>query len=156
MTGLRLGYSASNKTIAKAICTIQGHLVSHPSLTSQYIAYGALKECSDDINNMVREYKKRRDIICCKLDSIANIDYIYPDGAFYVFINISTLKNKFKYNQSFSIDFCNELLNTYNLAVVPKILFGMDDYVRISFACSDTVFLKGLNRLSDFISAICN
>ena len=89
MTGLRLGYSASNKTIAKAISTIQGHLVSHPSLTSQYIAYGVLKDCSNDINDMVKEYKNRRNLICDKLDSIPNINYIYPNGAFYVFINIS-------------------------------------------------------------------
>jgi aspartate aminotransferase len=155
MTGLRLGYSASNKTIAKAISTIQGHLVSHPSLTSQYIAYGALKDCSNDINDMVKEYKHRRDLICDKLDSIPNINYIYPSGAFYVFINISDLRDKFEYDQSFSIGFCNDLLNTYHLAVVPGIAFGMDDYIRISFACNENVFLKGLDRLNNFILDIC-
>lgn len=155
MTGLRLGYSASNKTIAKAMSTIQGHLVSHPSLTSQYIAYGALKDCSNDINDMVKQYKNRRDLICSKLDSIPNINYIYPNGAFYVFINISNLRNKFTYNQSFSIDFCNELLNKYHVAIVPGIAFGMDDYIRISFACSNNVFLEGLDRLNNFILDIC-
>ena len=60
MTGLRIGYSSSNKEIAKAISTIQGHLVSHPSLTSQYIAYGALKDCSNSINEMVDiSFKKK-------------------------------------------------------------------------------------------------
>ena len=155
MTGLRLGYSASNKTIAKAISTIQGHLVSHPSLTSQYIAYGVLKDCSNDINDMVKEYKNRRDLICDKLDSIPNISYIYPNGAFYVFINISDLRDKFKYDQSFSIDFCNDLLNNYQLAVVPGIAFGMDDYIRISFACNDNLFLKGLDRLNNLILDLC-
>ncbi len=53
MTGLRIGYTASNKEIAKSMSSIQGHLVSHPSLTSQYIAYGALKECSKEIDEMV-------------------------------------------------------------------------------------------------------
>lgn len=155
MTGLRLGYSASNKTISKAMSAIQGHLVSHPSLTSQYIAYGALKDCSNDINDMVQQYKNRRDLICSKLDSIPNISYVYPNGAFYVFIDISSLRNKFTYNQSFSIDFCNELLNTYRVAVVPGIAFGMDDYIRISFACSDDVFSEGLDRLNNFILDIC-
>ena len=56
MTGLRLGYTASNKKIAQGMSSIQGHLVSHPSLTAQYIGYGALKYCKEDIDNMVKTY----------------------------------------------------------------------------------------------------
>ena len=153
MTGLRLGYSASNKTIAKAISTIQGHLVSHPSLTAQYIGYSALKECSNDITHMVTSYKNRRDLICNKLDSINSIDYIYPEGAFYVFINISSIKDILNYNESLSIDFCNLFLEKYNVAVVPGIAFGMDDYIRISFACNESDFLEGVDRLDEFISS---
>lgn len=153
MTGLRLGYSASNKTIAKAISTIQGHLISHPSLTAQYIGYSALKECSDDIDNMVNTYKNRRDLICSKLDSINNIDYIYPKGAFYVFIDISSIKNKLNCSNNFSIEFCNLFLEKYNVAVVPGVAFGMDDYIRISFACNESYFLEGVDRLNKFISS---
>lgn len=156
MTGLRLGYSASNKTIAKAISTIQGHLVSHPSLTAQYIGYSALKDCSKDINNMVDSYKNRRDLICKKLDSISNIGYIYPEGAFYVFIDISQLRDKLAYENSFSIEFCNTFLEKYNVAVVPGIAFGMDDYIRISFACEESAFLEGLKRLNEFVHNISN
>lgn len=154
MTGLRLGYSASNKTIAKAISTIQGHLVSHPSLTAQFIGYSALKNCSKDINNMVESYKNRRDIICKKLDSISNISYIYPEGAFYVFIDISQLRDKLAYKNSFSIEFCNAFLEKYNVAVVPGIAFGMDDYIRISFACEESSFLEGLKRLNEFVHVL--
>lgn len=153
MTGLRLGYSASNKTLAKAISTIQGHLVSHPNLTAQYIGYSALKECSNDITHMITSYKNRRDLICRKLDSINNIDYLYPEGAFYVFINISSIKGKLNYNKSLSIEFCNLFLEKYNVAVVPGIAFGMDDYIRISFACSEFDFLEGVDRLNNFISS---
>lgn len=153
MTGLRLGYSASNKTIAKAISTIQGHLISHPSLTAQYIGYSALKECSDDIDNMVNTYKNRRDLICSKLDSINNIDYIYPQGAFYVFIDISSIRNKLNCSNNFSIEFCNLFLEKYNVAVVPGVAFGMDDYIRISFACNESYFLEGVDRLNKFISS---
>lgn len=156
MTGLRLGYCASNKNIIKAISTIQGHLVSHPSLTSQYIAYGALKDCSNDIDIMVKEYKKRRNIACSKLNTISNISYIYPNGAFYVFIDISNLKDKFNYNKSLSIDFSNKFLNEYNTAVVPGIAFGMDDYIRISFACNDSIFCEGIDRLHRIINDIYN
>lgn len=154
MTGLRLGYTASNKEIAKGISAIQGHLISHPSLTSQYIGYGALKYCKNDINNMVKAYKSRRDLITAKLNTIKYVDYIYPNGAFYVFIDLSQVAKKYKYNKSFSIEFCDEFLSKYNVAIVPGQAFGIDKYVRISYACSENQFLEGLNRLQRFISKI--
>ncbi|MGL5692660.1 MAG: pyridoxal phosphate-dependent aminotransferase [Peptostreptococcaceae bacterium] len=156
MTGVRLGYSASNKIIAKGISAIQGHLVSHPSLTAQYMGYGALKDCSDDINNMVKTYKHRRDLITSKLDTIPNLGYVYPNGAFYVFIDISKIKDKFNYKESLSVEFCEEFLNKYNVAIVPGLAFGIDDYVRISYACDESSFLEGLNRLSSFVADIIN
>ena len=154
MTGLRLGYSASNKSIAKAISSIQGHLISHPSLVSQYIGLGVLKNCTKDINDMVKEYHSRRDLVCKTVDSIPYIDYIYPDGAFYLFIDISKLKDKIEYKDSYSIEFCNKLLKDYKVAAVPGIAFGIDDYIRISFATSEDEFLEGLNRLDLFINNI--
>lgn len=154
MTGLRLGYTASNKEIAKGISSIQGHLISHPSLTSQYIGYGALKYCKEDIENMVSIYKKRRNLITSRLDSMEYIDYVYPNGAFYVFIDLSKVKEKFNYNKSFSVEFCDEFLSKYKVAIVPGEAFGNDEYVRISYACKDSDFLEGLNRLENFIDQI--
>ncbi|MCC0629673.1 MULTISPECIES: pyridoxal phosphate-dependent aminotransferase [unclassified Clostridioides] len=154
MTGLRLGYTASNKTIAKAMSSIQGHLISHPSLTAQYIAYGALKDCSTDIDNMVKTYKSRRDLIKSKLDSIENVGYVNPNGAFYAFIDLSKVSEKFEYKDSFSIKFCNQFLEEYNVAVVPGIAFGMDKYIRISYACSENTFLSGLDKLKEFVYKI--
>lgn len=154
MTGLRLGYTASNKEIAKGISAIQGHLVSHPSLTAQYIGYGALKYCKDDIDYMVNTYKSRRDLITSKLDNIKYVNYIYPNGAFYVFIDLSEVAKRYKYNESFSVEFCDEFLSKYNVAIVPGKAFGIDEYVRISYACSEKEFLEGLNRLEDFILEI--
>ena len=154
MTGLRLGYTASNKEIAKGISAIQGHLISHPSLTAQYIGYGALKYCKNDIDDMVNTYKSRRDLVTSKLNTIKYVDYIYPNGAFYVFMDLSEVAKKYKYNESFSIEFCDEFLSKYNVAIVPGKAFGIDEYVRISYACSEKEFLEGLNRLEDFILEI--
>ena len=154
MTGLRLGYTASNKKIAKGISAIQGHLISHPSLTSQYIGYGALKYCKNNIDSMIKTYKYRRDLIISKLDTMKYIDYIYPNGAFYVFIDLSQIKEKYKYNKSFSFEFCNEFLYKYNVATVPGQAFGIDEYIRVSYACSEKDFLEGLNRLERFILEI--
>lgn len=147
MTGLRIGYSASNKEIAKAISTIQGHLVSHPSLTSQYIAYGALKDCSDSINDMVDIYHSRRNKVVDILNQCNKLNYVTPDGAFYTFIDLSMVKNNLNYTDSFSIEFCNKLLDEYEVAAVPGIAFGMDDYIRISYACSESSFTEGLKRI---------
>lgn len=154
MTGLRIGYTASSKEIAKALSTIQGHLVSHPSLTAQYIAYGALKECSKDIDDMVNTYKHRRDLVIDKLDKINNLGYVTPDGAFYIFIDLSLYKNKLDFEDSFSIEFCNQLLDKYEVAAVPGIAFGLDDYVRISYACSEEKFLNGIDRLNEFLTSL--
>lgn len=154
MTGLRLGYTASNKEIAKGISSIQGHLISHPSLTSQYIGYGALKYCKEDIDNMVKTYKNRRDLITSRLDTMKYVNYIYPNGAFYVFIDLSQVSKKYKYKDSFSIEFCDEFLSKYKVAIVPGKAFGIDEYVRISYACSEQEFLEGLNRLEKFILEI--
>lgn len=147
MTGLRIGYTASNKTIAKAISTIQGHLVSHPSLTAQYIAYGALKDCANYISNINNTYKNRRNLVVDMLDKSPKLGYVTPNGAFYIFIDLSKLKKSFNYNDSFSIEFCNKLLDEYQVAAVPGIAFGMDDYIRISYACSESNFTEGLNRI---------
>lgn len=151
MTGLRLGYTASNKEIAKGISSIQGHLISHPSLTSQYIGYGALKYCKEDVDNMVKTYKNRRDLITSRLDTMKYINYVYPNGAFYVFIDLSQVAKKYNYKDSFSIEFCDEFLSKYKVAIVPGKAFGIDEYVRISYACSEQEFLEGLNRLEKFI-----
>ncbi|GAA0103335.1 pyridoxal phosphate-dependent aminotransferase [Paraclostridium bifermentans] len=147
MTGLRIGYSASNKEIAKVISTIQGHLVSHPSLTSQYIAYGALKDCSDSISDMVDIYRSRRNKVVDILNQCNKLNYVTPDGAFYTFIDLSMVKNNLNYTDSFSIEFCNKLLDEYEVAAVPGIAFGMDDYIRISYACSESSFTEGLKRI---------
>ena len=154
LTGLRLGYTASNKKIAKGISSIQGHLISHPSLTAQYIGYGALKYCKDDIDNMVETYKHRRDLVTTKLDEMKYVNYVYPNGAFYVFIDLSQVAKKYKYNESFSVEFCDEFLSKYNVAIVPGQAFGIDEYVRISYACSEEEFIEGLNRLEKFILEI--
>lgn len=154
MTGLRIGYSASNKKITKAISTIQGHLVSHPSLTSQYVAYGALKDCPEYIDEIVSIYKSRRDLVVDILNKSDKLGYVTPDGAFYVFIDLSKVKESLDYKDSFSIEFCNRLLDEYQVAAVPGIAFGMDNYIRISYACSEDNFTKGLERIIKFAESL--
>lgn len=154
MTGLRIGYSISNKEISSYISKIQGHLVSHPSLTSQYIALGALKYCKEDNKNMVLEYKKRRDLAIKILKDYDLFEYIKPQGAFYIFINISKLKKYIKFDDSFSKVFCNHILDKLKIGIVPGIAFGNDDYIRISLASNPIDLKNGLEKIHKYCKEI--
>ena len=103
---------------------------------------------------MVKTYKNRRDLITSRLDTMKYVNYVYPNGAFYVFIDLSQVAKKYNYKDSFSIEFCDEFLSKYKVAIVPGKAFGIDEYVRISYACSEQEFLEGLNRLEKFILEI--
>ena len=103
---------------------------------------------------MVEAYRKRRDLVTGRLDKIENLDYVYPNGAFYVFIDISKVKDKFEHGESLSSDFCDKFLEECKVAIVPGIAFGIDEYVRISFACSEETFMEALDRLDKFVQGI--
>jgi len=154
MTGWRVGYTASSPQIAKAISAIQGHLVSHPSTISQWAALGALEKCGQDMDEMVEVFKGRRNFALSLLDDIDKLGYINPDGAFYVFIDISSLKDHFKDSSSLSMAFCDQLLEKHKVAVVPGIAFGADDFIRMCYACSNEEIAEGISRIKAFIDSL--
>lgn len=154
MTGLRVGYTASPEKISRSISIIQGHFTSHPCTVSQWAAVSALMDCKDDISRMINAYRSRRDAAIKILDRIPGISYIRPEGAFYIFINISAYKGKINAQGSFSIEFCNQLLEKELVAAVPGIAFGMDDFIRISYACGSNELIRGLEKLESFILSI--
>ena len=135
MTGWRMGYSASSEELAKAIGSIQSHMTAHPSTISQQAAIVALRDCKEDVKNMKETYKERRDYIVDFFEKWGKLGIIYPQGAFYVFIDISSLKSKLT-GESLSLQFCNEILEKEKLALVPGIGFYEDNFVRLSYASS--------------------
>lgn len=151
MTGLRIGYTASSTEIAKAISAMQGHLTSHPATISQWAAYTALMDCRDEIDAQLEVYRKRRESVLSRLDKMKNITYLKPDGAFYIMINFGSYKNKIEYDDSFSISFSNKLLEEANVAVVPGIAFGLDDYVRMSYAAKQEELDEAMKRIEKFL-----
>lgn len=134
MTGWRIGYTATNLTLAKAIGSIQGHLVSHPSTISQYAAIEAIKSCQTEMATMVAAYQSRKDRAIELFNTIEGLDLVRPDGAFYLFVDMSVIKDKLDWQDSFSVKVCDILLEKYQLAIVPGAAFGLDDYVRLSIA----------------------
>jgi len=154
MTGWRLGYTASSKTVASAIASIQGHLVSHPCTITQWAALEAINNCEKETQDMVDTYQNRRNEVIKIFEAIHDLSIVRPDGAFYVFIDLSKLKTYLKYSDSFSLKVSQLLLDNYQLAIVPGIAFGLDDYIRITYAADVNTVKTGINKILQFIEDI--
>jgi len=144
MTGWRIGYMAGPRRIAEAITRLQGHSTSNPTSISQKAALAALRKGRPFIEDMQKEFEKRRNCILGGLGKIDKLSFCKPQGAFYLFCNISELGMN-------SIDFSTQLLTQQKVAVTPGIAFGDDHYVRISFATSMDDIKEGVGRIERFI-----
>jgi aspartate aminotransferase len=147
MTGWRIGFSAAPEPIAKAIDAIQSHSTSNPTSFSQKGAIAALTGPQDHLATWVQEFSRRRSYAFERLNRIPGISCVNVKGAFYLFPKISALGLK-------SMDFCAQLLQKHNVAAVPGIAFGADDYIRISYATSMENIQKGLDRIEQFAKEI--
>ncbi len=154
MTGWRIGYTAGPKEVISAIGKLQGHTSGNPPSISQWAGVGALKGDTSFIKEWVEEFKKRRDYIVDFLNNTPYISCLKPEGAFYVFPNISqTFGKEFNgYKINDSIDFSNYMLEYGKIATVPGKAFGVDGYIRISFATSMDNIVEGMNRLKNALT----
>ena len=100
---------------------------------------------------MVETYKKlEEDLITAKLDTMKYVDYIYPNGAFYVFIDLSQVAKKYiNIMKVFLLNFVMNSVSKYNVAIVPGKAFGIDEYVRISYACSEKEFYRRIKQIRE-------
>lgn len=148
MTGWRIGYAASEETaVIKAATALQDHSTSNPVSIAQKAALAALTGNQDFIKDWVKEYIKRRDYMVDELNSIKGIKAPKPDGAFYVFADVSKLYGK-KINGS--VDFCQKLLEKVYVAAIPGIAFGDNNFIRLSYATSFENIKKGVKRIKEF------
>jgi aspartate aminotransferase len=143
MTGWRLGYLAAPEAVAKAVDSIQSHSTSNPCSFAQKGAIAALKGDQQPLSDMHDEFDMRRNYMYDRISKIANITAVKPQGAFYVFVNISQLGLS-------SQNFSDRLLSKANVAVIPGAAFGDDRTIRLSYATSIDVIKKGLDRFQDF------
>lgn len=147
MTGWRVGYVAGPVEIVKAMTKIQGHSTSNVCTFAQYGAIAALESPQDCIEVMVKAFSERRQYILERVRSIPGLNCPTPNGAFYVFIDISQTGLK-------SRDFCQKLLETQKVAAIPGIAFGADDCIRLSYATDLKTIEKGFDRIDKFISTL--
>lgn len=142
MTGFRLAYVAAPEKFIRVLNIIHQHNTSCATSFVQHGGITALKEGGDASEEMVKEYKRRRDYIVEKVNSIEGLSLNAPDGAFYAFINIKGLGVS-------SEEFCNYLLDEECVAIVPGTVFGSagEGFVRFSYASSYEDIVEGLNRM---------
>jgi aspartate aminotransferase len=156
MTGWRLGYVAASEQITKLMTSIQSHMTSNVNSIAQYAAIEALNGPVEDLNNMVKEFENRRNFMIYKLEKLSEISIIKPSGAFYIMVNISAYLNTTFKEQIInnSVDFAKVLLEEEKVAVIPGDGFGLDNYIRLSYATSIDVIENGIDRISTFLSKI--
>ncbi|MDR1926902.1 MAG: pyridoxal phosphate-dependent aminotransferase [Endomicrobium sp.] len=149
MTGWRIGYAAGPKNIISAMSKIQSQSTSNASSISIKAAVEALNGTQECVEFMRKEFEKRRDYIVERLNAIEGISCRKPDGAFYVFPNIKTLLGKTFNGKTIStdIDLADYLLDVAKIAVVPGSAFGVEGYVRFSYATSIENIKTGIDRM---------
>lgn len=146
MTGWRIGYLAGDLEIIKATTRVQSHSTSNVCTFAQYGAIAALENSLDCVEEMRLAFAKRREVMFELINAIPGISCLKPDGAFYMYINIS----KTGLN---SVEFCNVLLEEKQLAAVPGQAFGTDDHIRLSYATDLATIEQGMQRLAEFTSS---
>lgn len=147
MTGWRIGYLAGPIELIKATSTIQGHSTSNVCTFAQYGAIAALESSQESVETMRLAFAERRQVIFELLDPIPGISCIKPDGAFYMFVNISKTGMN-------SLEFCDAFLEQQQVAVIPGIAFGADDHIRLSYATDLDTIKKAVDRLDKFVRSI--
>ncbi len=158
MTGWRLGYLACPANVAKAIASFQSHSTSNVNTMTQYAALAAIEGDDKPMKDMIEAFGRRRKAMLEKLDQMKslNLDYVTPDGAFYVMLLCDKLYGK-SYNGKKihgSMDVADMLLDYKQVALTPGVCFGDDDAVRLSYALSTKDMLEGLDRIAQFAAEV--
>ena len=151
MTGWRLGYALGPEKLIKAMTSLQGHITSNTSSISQWAAMGALKESEEDVERMRKVFEQRRGLALKLLADIPGLSVLPPEGAFYVFIDVSAFLGEGK-RWANDVDFCEAILKEKALGLVPGTAFLSPGHVRLSYSCSDEQIVEGIQRLKEFLA----
>ena len=151
MTGWRIGFTAGDTDIIKAVSMLQSQSTSNPTSIAQKAAVAALRGPQEPVDQMVKAFHERRDFTISRLNGMDGVTCFMPHGAFYAFPNLNAYMGKgykdIKINSGF--DLAAYLLDEVKVAVVPGDAFGKKGYLRLSFATSMDEIKKGLDRIEE-------
>ncbi|MEE8409978.1 MAG: pyridoxal phosphate-dependent aminotransferase [Myxococcota bacterium] len=151
MTGWRIGFGTGPIDLIKAMSRLQGASTSGANTMAQAAAVEALTGDQSAVRRMTAIFKERRDRIVIGLRDIPDVDVFAPRGAFYVFPRVAAYYGDRIQGSS---ALCEHLLESVHVAAVPGVAFGADDYVRLSFACSEKEIDEGLRRIRSGLEAL--
>lgn len=151
MPGWRIGYMHGPAEVIKQANKVQGQSTSHPCTIAQKAALAALQYAHDDVERMREEFSVRRDLICRLFSAIPDIRFHVPDGAFYMFVDVSAALTG---SIPTSAALCEYILAQYHLALVPGEAFGADGCVRFSFATSRELIEQGVARFAAALASL--
>jgi len=156
MTGWRIGYAAGDEEIIAAMTKLQSQNTSNPTAIAQAAAQEALTGPQEAVATMRAEFQKRRDYIVTALNAIEGVSCLSPQGAFYVFPNVSGIYGKTAngITISSSLALTDFLLNEARIAVVPGGEFGNDAHIRLSYATSLQNIEEGIKRMAAAIARL--
>jgi aspartate aminotransferase len=156
MTGWRVGYTAAPKEIIRAMDGLQSQETSNPTSIAQRAAVAALTGSQESVHRMRDEFDRRRRAIVARLNAMPGIKCLNPQGAFYVFPNVSGVYGRHYAGTILrnSNDFTTYLLEKARIAVVPGVEFGSDDHIRISYATSLENIERGMDRMAEAVKQL--
>ncbi|MBC7996334.1 MAG: pyridoxal phosphate-dependent aminotransferase [Leptolyngbya sp.] len=144
MTGWRVGWLAGPVEIIRAATLIQGHSTSNVCTFAQWGAITALESSQTCVETMRVAFAERRQAMFDLINAIPGLSCAKPDGAFYLFPSIAKTGMT-------SLSFCDALLEEQQVALIPGIAFGADDYIRLSYATDMDTIKRGMERLDKFV-----
>ena len=150
MTGWRIGYALGPADVIAAAGKIQSQSTSNPTSIAQAAALEAISGPQNDIAGMVREFQQRRDVIVERLNAIQGMRCFKPQGAFYVFPNVSAFLGRTAKGKKLAspCDLADYLLEEAQVAVVPGEDFGSQEHIRFSYATAIENIEKGCRRVA--------
>ncbi len=154
MTGWRIGYTAGPEKAIQAMSRIQSHSTSNPTSIAQIGALTALTESQEAVEEMRQAFEERRNVICQRFDEIDGITYAKPQGAFYIFPDVSAHYGRRIHGKTIngSLDMTAYLLDNARVGVIPGSASGADNHLRLSFATSLEEINSGLDRIKEALT----
>jgi len=152
MTGWRLGYALAPAPVISAMQKLQSQSTSNPTSIVQKAAVTALKGPQECVEEMRLEYVKLRDLVVAGLRAIPGVKCNLPEGAFYVYPNISAFFGRSGVNSA--ADLAGKLLREFHVAAVPGEGFGTREHIRVSYATSQAELDRGLERMRRFLASL--